>query len=44
MPSTVGALILFAVVFVVAILWATRGHTSDADGNGDVTGHPGKMS
>lgn len=44
MPSTVGALVLFAVVFVVALLWATRGHTAETDGMGDVTGHPGKMS
>ena len=44
MPNTVGALLLFAVVFVGGILWATHGHCADTDGMGDVTGHPGKMS
>ena len=44
MPNTFGVLFLFAVVFVGAILWATRGHTADTDGMGDVTGHPGKTS
>lgn len=44
MPTTVGAILLFAVVFIVALLWATRGHTASAEGQGDVTGHPGKTS
>ncbi|HEX3437788.1 MAG TPA: hypothetical protein VHT24_13550 [Pseudacidobacterium sp.] len=44
MPSTVGVLLLFALIFAGSLLWATRGHCSDAEGNGDVTGHPGKMS
>jgi hypothetical protein len=44
MPSTVGAILLFVVVFVGGLLWATHGHTADTDGMGDVTGHPGKMS
>lgn len=44
MPNTMGVLVLFAIVFVGAILWATRGHCADAEGMGDVTGHPGKMS
>jgi hypothetical protein len=44
MPNTLGALLLFAVVFVGGILWATHGHCADTDGMGDVTGHPGKMS
>lgn len=44
MPNTLGVLVLFAVVFVGAILWATHGHCADAEGMGDVTGHPGKMS
>lgn len=42
MPNTVGVLLLFALVFLAAILWATHGHTADTDGMGDVTGHPGK--
>ncbi len=44
MPNTLGVLLLFAIVFVGAILWATHGHCADAEGMGDVTGHPGKMS
>ncbi|HTZ90595.1 MAG TPA: hypothetical protein VMA71_09645 [Alloacidobacterium sp.] len=44
MLNTTGVILLFIVVFVGGILWATRGHTADADGMGDVTGHPGKMS
>ena len=44
MPSTVGAILLFVGVFVGGLLWATRGHTAKTEGQGDVTGHPGKMS
>ena len=44
MPTTIGAILFFAVVFVGALLWATGGHDADADGMGDVTGHPGKTS
>jgi hypothetical protein len=44
MPTTVGVILLFIVIFVVALLWATRGHTSSTDGQGDVSGHPGKTS
>lgn len=44
MPNTVGVILLFVVVFVGGIVWATRGHCADADDMGDVTGHPGKMS
>ncbi len=44
MPNTLGILLLFALVFLAAILWATHGHTADAEGMGDVTGHPGKDS
>ncbi|HEX4005179.1 MAG TPA: hypothetical protein VHX60_03290 [Acidobacteriaceae bacterium] len=29
--STPGLLLLFAIVFVVCLIWATHGHTSDAD-------------
>ena len=38
MPNTIGVLLLFAVVFVGGILWATRGHCADCDGQRDVTG------
>lgn len=44
MPNTVGVILLFVAVFVGGILWATRGHGADAEGQGDVTGHPGKTS
>jgi hypothetical protein len=44
MPSTVGAILLFVAVFVVGLLWATSGHTAETDGQGEVTGHPGKTS
>lgn len=29
--STLGAMVLFLVVFGVGIVWATHGHPSDAD-------------
>jgi hypothetical protein len=30
-PSTFFLVLMFSVIFVVCILWATHGHTSDAD-------------
>jgi len=29
-PNTIGLILLFAVVFLVCILWATGGHTENA--------------
>jgi hypothetical protein len=29
--STIGVILLFIVVFAACILWATHGHTADAD-------------
>ena len=42
-PSTVGVLLLFAVVFLGCILWATHGHTANADPEEEDSQTPGKM-
>lgn len=43
-PNTIGVLLLFAIVFVSCILWATRGHTADADPDEEDSSVPGKTS
>lgn len=43
-PNTLGVLLLFFVVFVGCILWATRGHTAEADTEEQDVGTPGKFS
>lgn len=43
-PNTVGLILLFAVVFLGCILWATRGHTATADPEEEDVGTPGKTS
>lgn len=43
-PNTVGLILLFAIVFLAAILWATHGHTAEADSEEQDIGTPGKMS
>jgi hypothetical protein len=44
-PNTIGLLfLLFAVVFVVCLLWATHGHTADADPEEEDTQAPGQTS
>ena len=30
-PSTIFVILMFPVIFVICILWATHGHTSNAD-------------
>ncbi len=30
-PSTIFVILMFPVIFVLCILWATHGHTSNAD-------------
>jgi hypothetical protein len=30
-PNTIGLILLFAILFLSCILWATRGSTSDPD-------------
>jgi hypothetical protein len=42
-PNTVGVLLLFIVVFLTSILWATRGHTANADPEEEDIEQPGKM-
>jgi len=42
-PNTVGVLLLFAVVFLACILWATHGHTAHADPEEEDIQQPGKM-
>lgn len=41
-PNTIGLILLFAVLFLVCILWATGGHTSDPDPNEEDLMAPGK--
>jgi hypothetical protein len=43
-PNTIGVLLLFAVVFLTCILWATRGRTATADPEEEDVGTPGKDS
>ncbi len=43
-PNTVGLILLFAAIFLVCILWATRGHTAEADSEEQDVGTPGKTS
>ncbi|HEX4036886.1 MAG TPA: hypothetical protein VHX37_02410 [Acidobacteriaceae bacterium] len=42
-PNSVGVVLLFVVVFLVCILWATHGHTATADPEDEDIGKPGKM-
>lgn len=41
-PNTLGVLLLFIAVFLTSILWATRGHTADADPEEEDVQKPGK--
>jgi hypothetical protein len=43
-PNTVGLILLFAVVFLACILWATHGHTATTDPEEEDIGTPGKTS
>jgi hypothetical protein len=43
-PNTVGLIVLFTVVFLVCILWATHGHTATTDPEEEDVGTPGKTS
>lgn len=43
-PNTIGLLLIFAVVFVVCLVWATHGHTADADPEEEDAQKPGQMS
>jgi hypothetical protein len=43
-PNTIGLILLFAIVFLACILWATHGHTATADVEEQDVGKPGKAS
>ena len=43
-PNTIGVLLLFAVIFLGCILWATHGHTATSDPEEEDVGTPGKTS
>jgi hypothetical protein len=43
-PNTLGVLLLFLVIFLGCILWATGGHTATADPEEEDVGTPGKTS
>lgn len=42
-PNTMGLILLFVVVFLGCILWATHGHTADADAEHQDGPPPGKV-
>ncbi|HZZ39521.1 MAG TPA: hypothetical protein VFE06_10335 [Acidobacteriaceae bacterium] len=41
-PNTLGVVLLFIAVFFASILWATRGHTANADPEAEDVQQPGK--
>jgi hypothetical protein len=43
-PNTIGLILLIFVVFLVCLLWATHGHTAEADSEEQDVGTPGKAS
>ncbi len=43
-PNSVGLILLFVVVFLACILWATRGHTATTDPEEEDIQKPGQMS
>ncbi|MFZ0271279.1 MAG: hypothetical protein WB524_09765 [Acidobacteriaceae bacterium] len=43
-PNTIGLLLLFVAVFLACLLWATHGHTAEADSEEQDVGTPGKSS
>jgi hypothetical protein len=43
-PNTIGLILLFIVVFLACLLWATRGHTAHADTEEQDVAMPGKSS
>jgi hypothetical protein len=43
-PNTIGVILLFVVVFLTCILWATGGHTAKADTEQQDVGKPGKTT
>lgn len=43
-PSTIGLLLLFALVFVVALLWATHGHADETGKEEEEIRKPGRTS
>ncbi|HEY6445807.1 MAG TPA: hypothetical protein VIY53_05055 [Acidobacteriaceae bacterium] len=43
-PNTIGLVLLLIVVFLACILWATGGHTADADPEEEDVQTPGKTT
>lgn len=43
-PNTIGLMVLFFVVFLGCLLWATHGHTATADPEKEDVGTPGRDS
>ncbi|HVT96781.1 MAG TPA: hypothetical protein VHE33_04690 [Acidobacteriaceae bacterium] len=43
-PNTVGLILLFTVIFLACILWATHGNTATSDPEEEDVGMPGKTS
>jgi hypothetical protein len=43
-PNTVGLILLFFVVFLACLLWATHGQTATTDPEAEDVGKPGQTS
>ena len=43
-PNTLGVLLLFGVVFLASLLWASHGHTATTDPEEEDAQTPGKTS
>jgi hypothetical protein len=43
-PNSIGLILLFVVVFLASLLWATHGHTADTDSEEEDIQKPGQMS
>lgn len=43
-PNTIGLLLLFVLIFLLSLLWATHGHTAHADPEEEDMQKPGQTS
>jgi hypothetical protein len=43
-PNSLGLILLFVIVFIASLMWATRGHTADADPEEEDAQVPGQTS